>query len=114
MYTRILYVAVDGNEFDDQYKCQEYEKEILAMRQQVSTIRFFDKDKKWLTMPFIFEERFENILDNLFVHCEYIEITSPLSHEVQGYIKEIWGWQIPSTKGLYKYDWNKWEWIRET
>ena len=66
MTTLTIYIAVDGNRFDDQYRCQEYEKEILAMRQQVSTIRFFDKDRKWLTMPFIFEEKFEEILDNIF------------------------------------------------
>ena len=114
MYTRILYVAVDGNEFDDQYKCQEYEKEILALRQKLCDIKFFDNKKSRLATPFVFQERYEEIMDRLYVDCTYIEITDHLDHETQNYIREIWGWSIPSTKGFYKYDWDKMEWIRET
>ena len=113
MNTRILYVAVDGNEFDDQYKCQEYEKEILALRQKICDIKFFDDKKSRLVSPFIFQEGYEEIMDTLYVNCTYIEITDYLDHETQNYIKEIWNWNIPSTKGIYKYDWGKFEWIRE-
>ena len=53
MKTITHYIAIDGNEFDDQYKCQEYEKEILALRQKLCDVKFFD-DKYENTIFFFF------------------------------------------------------------
>lgn len=114
MTTRTIYVAIDGNEFDDQYKCEEYEKEIIALRQHICDIKFFDKDMRRLPAPFIFQEKYEEILDNIYGNCEYVEITDYIPREVMDYITEIWGWEIPDIKGTYHYDWDNYEWIRET
>ena len=68
--------------------------------------------------PLIDSKDYDTEIDMLYSKCSYVNILKDIPMEIQDYISNMWGWDIPYTKGLYKYDWNEFdwhgmEWVRE-
>lgn len=108
-----MYQACDGTTFEDMEECQLHEKIILTCRLRMCDIEFWDKERHNMLHPLFTDDKYEDKMDGLYAVCEYLNITKDVPLSVKFYIKDTWGWIIPSEKGVYKYDWGKMEWIRE-
>ena len=110
----IKYEACDGVIFNQRDKCAEYEDNLLKKRLRICNIEFWNENRRNMLHPLITDKYYDTKIDMLFFKCSYVNITEDISVEIQKYIRHMWGWEIPYIKGIYRYNFDKDEWIRET
>lgn len=109
MIEKTMYIADDGKTFENVEDCREYEAR-MEFSDILQSITLFSEDGKAI--------HFENSifeLDKALDDAIFILIPSYLRDERIKYlsdtVSELEGTQFPTTTGLYRWDYNRYEWV---
>lgn len=84
-YMEVIYRAYDGREFDDKYKCEEYENSYF--HQSLFNITFYTIDGD----PYYIEQD-DMFNDNIYYSCERIDLLDYKQVEDLAWLTEETGW----------------------
>lgn len=119
MTKKIIYVAYNGMEFDDENECKEYEQYAIDMATQLmECYAFFDKDGRCFT-PVAFDrfDRFEDFcewFEDTYNDCECIVKIKDCPASAISWVRNEFGFYIPEgTNGIYRFNFNACAWVLE-
>ena len=114
MRTVTVYYAYDGTEFDSAVECKKYERHASSLMREFNRHVFLlDIMKRPIICPTTI--RIEDILTwfhQAYGLCSYVNINTELSNDLITFIDRDLGLIFPPNKvGLYRYDYDKDEWV---
>lgn len=99
---KIIYVANDGKQFDEEWKCKEHEFKVT--HSHLKTIEFYDKNRKRLTDP-MEEETYNNCV-KIIIHSieesnDLIEMADYMGYSLYYDIIDIGTWIFDDKEGTF-------------
>ena len=114
MKVEVVYVAYDGEKFDSPTDCKEYESHAVSLMDELKNhMLLLDIMKRPMFCPTGLDiEGTLTWFHQAYGLCSYININTELSNDLIDFIDDDLGLIFPPNKvGLYKYDYDKDEWV---
>lgn len=105
MRIKKVYVAMDGEEFEDAKECLAHEKEFYnCIEEALETFTFLDENMK----PYDIQPmNYFDDVERAYNECNYLRKNKPCSEEVINFFWNYFGFDLPDDDseepGLYKY-----------
>lgn len=114
MRVEVVYIAYDGERFDSPAECKEYEGRVISLMDEFKNhVLLLDIMKRPILCPA--GTTIEGTLTwfhQAYGNCEYVNIGVELSNDLITFIDDDFGLIFPPNKvGLYRYDYDKDEWV---
>lgn len=114
MKVEVVYVAYDGNRFDSPAECKEYENRAISLMDELKNhVLLLDVMKRPILCPT--DATIEGTMTwfhMAYSDCVYVNIGVELSNDLIAFIDDDLGLIFPPNKvGLYKYDYDNYEWV---
>ena len=110
----MVYVAYDGTRFNSLAECKEYENRAVSFMDEFNNhVLLLDMMGRPIFYPTGFDIKgFMAWFHHAYGECSYININTELSNDFINFINFDLGIIFPENKvGLYKYDYDKGEWV---
>lgn len=111
---KVIYIADDGTQFNDEYECEDYEfnQRFFSDIFKVG-ILFLNREKHIMGFPTNYDE-----LDDIYQTCEYVYISSEMGSEWMKQVNKECGLYFPTEVGKWHFNGdlfsvNVWERIEE-
>lgn len=113
MREKIIYVAYDGKEFEDQYSCEIHDNEVTEQRLAIIGNITFYKNGEEIEFPSVMDENWEEEIETFYDDCDSIKVFPPYTKEFYECCRYNWGCSeiCDLPKGKYVYDWNNFQWV---
>ena len=93
MKIKKIYVALDGEEFDDAEECLAYEKKWRnCIKEALETFTFLDENMKPYDLQLM--NYFDNV-ERAYNECKYVRKNKPCSEEVSNLFWDYFGFLLP-------------------
>lgn len=115
MRTVSVYYAYDGTEFYDPEECKAYEDQaIYHINQWNRCCIFFDSNMDYMILaPGLDIEKALDCFYEMLDKCAYIKINEKIPSDSFNFLTMTLDYYLPDNEvGLYKYDYDKGEWVR--
>lgn len=105
MKIKRVYVALDGEEFEDSKECLAHEKEFYnCIKEALETFTFLDENMKPYDLQLM--NYFDDV-ERAYNECKYLRKNKLCSEEVINFFSNYFGFVLPEEDyrelGLYKY-----------
>ena len=110
-----IYKACDGEEFETEEECLEYEESYISKLNEISRCwRMYDKTENLISIAGIEDiEEALSAFEDVFNETEHLCVDLPLSEETILFLKDYYGFtDIPNKIGEYKYNYDIDEWVK--
>lgn len=111
----VYYEAFDETNFNTEWECVDYEvKYFDLLIDFCKCYKFFDKEKNLIPVTCVNEiEETIDALDYAYQTCECVQITGKVEKPVMDFVTDYFGFIFPDGIGMFRYDLNEGEWVKE-
>lgn len=96
---KTIYIADDGTQFDDEYKCEDYEFYCnILMKLPKSGVSFMTKEKQLLNYPTSYDA-----IEEVYGNCDYVYIDSEEGGKLMEEINKECGFYFPTEIGHWHW-----------